>query len=184
MAVANPTKEEWRAVPGWEGFYEVSNLGRVRSLDRTVPRRCGPNPFMHLKGKILSPSTHDMGYLGVGLYRLRRPKCIRVHTLVASAFIRPLMDGEEVDHINFDRKDNRVENLRIVTPSVNVQHSYDAGRMPRGESRWNAKLTPPDIFEIRRRCETGETQSAIARDFGITPSHVSMIRSRRHWSHL
>ena len=99
--------EEWKPVKNFEGLYEVSNLGRIKSL------------YKNGKEKILKPMKHRDGYLVVNLYKNGKRKGCKVHRLVAQAFILNIDNKPEVDHINTIRDDNRVENLKWVTKKEN-----------------------------------------------------------------
>ena len=98
--------EEWRDIKGYEGLYQVSNLGRVKS-------------FKYNKVKILSPSKNNHGYLSVVLCKDGICKNAKVHRLVANACIPNLDDKPYVDHIDTDRTNNNVSNLRWVTAKEN-----------------------------------------------------------------
>ena len=117
--------EEWRPILGWEGKYEVSNLGNVRSLPRVVQRSDGET--RRLSGRMLRPGTSKGRdkYLRVGLCRNGELCMHKVHLLVAEAFIGPRPDGLVCRHLNDDPADNRVENLRWGTVSEN---QYDSVR--------------------------------------------------------
>ena len=97
--------EIWKDIEGFEGQYQVSNLGRVKSLDHYVKWK---NTKHFVKGRILTQAKSDKGYLTVGLPQKRK----KVHRLVADAFIENPNNLPTVDHINRDKTDNRVENLR------------------------------------------------------------------------
>lgn len=114
--------EQWRGVPGYEGYYEVSDQGRVKSLDRKINVKTGKRA---LKEKILRPSELSNGYYIVGLSRNGRSTTKYVHKLVAEAFLDhvPCKYKEIVDHINHDKKDNRVDNLRVVSPRENASNT-------------------------------------------------------------
>lgn len=105
-------EEIWKDIEGYEGYYQVSNLGRVRSVERIVNG-------LKLKGKILSCGHDTKGYLFVNLSKENKPKTLSVHRLVAQAFI-PKIDGKDyVDHIDGSRDNNNVCNLRWCTHKEN-----------------------------------------------------------------
>ena len=110
--------EQWKDIKGFEGLYQVSNLGNVRSLDMLV--RAKNNNIQLKKGRLLKPQYNHAGYLR---FDLLGKKC-RAHRLVAEAFINNSNNKEEVNHINAVRDDNRVENLEWNTKSENNKHKY------------------------------------------------------------
>lgn len=113
--------EEWRNVPGYEGFYEVSDQGRVRGVDRKVITKKGERDW---KGKLIKASDSN-GYLLVQLSKNNKNKNYLVHQLVAMAFLghKPCGHEKVVDHINRKKKDNRAENLRLVSPRENASNT-------------------------------------------------------------
>lgn len=115
----NTTREIWRPVKGYEGHYEVSNLGNVKSHDKTVYYKIfGHTVSQFFAGHILKQSHNNKGYMNVVLNKDGNKKTFKVHRLVAEAFIGDIYN-KEIDHINTIRDDNRVENLRIVNSSEN-----------------------------------------------------------------
>ena len=117
-------KEEWRDIEGYEGMYQVSNLGRVRSLDRHVKNWVGKKL---MKGKMISVCNDGRGYLLVNLWKNNKPKNIRTHRLIAKAFIPNPENKPQINHINGDGTDNRIENLEWCTASENIQHAHNTG---------------------------------------------------------
>lgn len=108
--------EEWRPVVGYEGLYEVSNLGRVRSLDRYVKGK-GESYRLH-KGKVLSPGIKSDGYLIVNLQR----RMFYVHRLVTEAFLPNPDNLPEVNHKDEDKTNNRVDNLELCDHKYNMNY--------------------------------------------------------------
>lgn len=118
--------EEWRAVVGYEGLYEVSNLGRVRSIDRIVGVN-SPNKNMRCKGRLLKQQCF-LGYLCVRMMRHRKGNYKGVHRIVAQAFIPNPENKPQVNHIDFNKENNRVTNLEWCTQFENNRHTVNHGR--------------------------------------------------------
>lgn len=130
--VTDLTDEEWRPVVGYEGIYEVSNMGRVKSLSRTITTSVGTKK--HWPERILKGRLSRHGYCEVSLSDgTGRNVRKRVHRLVAEAFLDPDPERLVVDHINAVRTDNRLENLRWATPAENLQYARDCGNLDDSE---------------------------------------------------
>lgn len=117
--------EVWKSIPGYEGVYEASNLGRVRSLDRYV--NIGNDARKLLRGQLIQPSPHSRGYHYHILYGKGKPKNRLAHRLVKEAFDGPCPPGMVVRHLNDDKIDNRLENLAWGTQSDNMRDSVRNG---------------------------------------------------------
>ena len=121
--------EQWVVAPGFEGYYEVSNLGRVRSIDRIVTDKLGRHKRL-LKGAIMTPRKDRDGYLIVHFrYKGKDYPNIKMHRLVAQAFIPNGDNLPYVNHKDFDRTNNEVSNLEWCTAKQNVNYSRKAGRI-------------------------------------------------------
>lgn len=120
-------KEIWKDIPGYEGLYQVSSLGRVKSLDRVVPH--GRFGEFKLKGRVLKPSATTKGYLSLDLCKYGMIKTITVHKLAAMAFLNhePCGMKEVVDHIDNNPLNNRVDNLQLITSRENVSKDKTGG---------------------------------------------------------
>lgn len=116
--------EVWKAIPGYNGLYEVSSLGRVKSLSRLVVRKTVGN--FKSKEKIIKNCKCDNGYLSVGLSKNGCVKTIKVHSLVAMAYLNHVPNGYKlvINHINHNKTDNRVENLEITTQRENTNQKH------------------------------------------------------------
>lgn len=117
--------EQWLPIQGYEGLYEVSDFGRVRSLDRIVGRHTQGD--FAKAGQIRTPHLTPKGYARIQLSREGQGRNYMVHRLVAEAFIPNPDDLPEVNHKNGNKADNRVDNLEWITSSDNLQHAYDTG---------------------------------------------------------
>lgn len=115
-------KEEWKDIPGYEGLYQVSTMGRVKSLSREIISSTGNYVS---KEKILTTTGNDgLGYVRLQLFKNNKGKLVRAHRLVAMAFIPNPENKCDVNHKNGNKSDNRVENLEWATRSENEKHSY------------------------------------------------------------
>lgn len=117
---------EWRPIPGYEGYYDVSNYGDVKSLTRFVPRQNG-NGDLSVKERILTAQVTHSQYLRVQLNKETVKKNHLIHRLVASAFIDNPDNKPQVNHKDSNRQNNHFDNLEWATPSEDVQHSYNLG---------------------------------------------------------
>lgn len=120
--------EQWREIPGWEGFYAVSDQGRVKSLARSVPGR--PGVFINKRERILKPTPKFDKYLVVGLCRNNTKATLLVHHLVLLAFVGPRPEGAESCHYDGNRTNNYLENLRWDTRSSNTFDKVRHGTHP------------------------------------------------------
>lgn len=118
-------KEEWKDIEGYEGLYQISNFGRIKSFDREVKQWNGFKTINVLyKGKIIKLKKTNRGYLRVSLSKKGVISCFNVHRLVAKHFLNNYDENLTVDHIDCDKTNNVISNLRMVTLKENIQLSY------------------------------------------------------------
>lgn len=144
-----PSSEIWKDVPEFEGYYQVSNLGNVKSLSRTILGRGKHNTL--LKERILKFSTSTNGYYQVILQKEGFKKIYKVHSLVAICFLNHTPDGTHnvvIDHINEVKTDNRLENLRLIGHRENVSRSmknntstYVGVSWSKNAKKWISQIT-------------------------------------------
>ena len=152
------SKEEWRSVVGYEGHYEVSNRGNLRSLDRVVTYKNGVKRTH--KGKALKLGKHKFGYSKVELHKNGKISHTNVHRLVLEAFSGPCPDGMEACHNDGDPTNNTIENLRWGTRSENRQDAVRHGTQseisrthcPRGHILADPNLMPAQKKVGKRSC--------------------------------
>ena len=176
-------KEFWKPIKGYEGFYEVSDLGRVRSLPREVKGK--GNTTQMRDGFILK---HDASgrYPRVTLFKENKRFRESVHRLVAIAYVENPSNKPEVNHINGNSYDNRPENLEWVTSSENQQHAVDTGLQKTlfGEDAPWSKLTNKQVIEIKESEQDSVTRKKLSKKFNVTYSTIYDIQKGRRWSHL
>lgn len=176
--------EVWKPVVGYEGEYEVSDIGRVRSVARPVRNRWGTETIR--SSKLRAIGVKREGYRFVNLFRKQHGKPMYVHRLVAMAFLPNPNDYPQVNHLDGDKSNNRSSNLEWCTGSVNCRHAinenlYDQAR---GESTPMAKVTERDVLEMRRLWRAGIMQKDIAEKFGVGRKAVTKIVNYQRWKHV
>jgi hypothetical protein len=156
-------QEVWKAIPGYEGRYEVSDQGRVRNA----------------RGRVLKLCNVSGGYKAVSLGRNNSKT---LHRLVAAAFLGFAQEGKNlVLHANGDRTDNRVENLRYGSHFDNAADAIRHGTQVRGERQYAAKLTLDQVKHIRSE---QEPNAVMAKRFGVTSACISAVAKRKNWRHV
>jgi hypothetical protein len=173
----NTEVENWRAVPAYKGLYEVSDLGRVRSLPRTTVQ---PNGGVFVRAmRILQPGRWQSGHLFVILSKEGKRERFGVHRLVLLAFVGPCPPGQEGLHgPDHNPANNRLANLRWGTRRENWQDAVDIGSRVGGQVgllNVNAKLTAEQVREIR--AATHLTQCQLAAMYSVGASTIWYVRN-------
>ena len=179
-------EEQWRPVKGYEGHYEVSNLGRVKSLLRFKDNNKGKQI---VESKI-KDQTFTAGYPSLNIYLGGDVKRVYTHRLVADAFIPNPDNKKTVNHKNGIKTDNKVNNLEWATYSENTQHAIETGlakqgNPPKGSTNGFSKLTEDKVIRMRLLYEKGNiSMREVAELFGIAKSTVVGIMNRKSWNHV
>jgi len=163
-------QEEWRSVVGYEGLYEVSNMGRVRSL-----KECRGKSNIILKHNI------NNGYSHIDLYKNSSRQHSKIHRLVAQAFIPNPENKYDVNHIDSNRSNNIISNLEWVTRKENMEHCIKMGRNTCGEKQGRSKLKIKQVLQIRK---SKLLRKEIAYKYDICISTVYAIKNRSSWKYL
>jgi hypothetical protein len=171
--------EEWREIPGWPD-YAVSNFGKVKRIVK--PKRGRGRVGNILKARIPGGGSYPAVNLSEGGLSTQW----YVHRLVAHAFLGPCPEGKEVNHIDGDKLNPRLDNLEYVTRSGNMLHAFQNGlKSNRGEKNSRATLTEDDVLSIIGEYTGAYGQcAALARRFNVSHAAVQDIVHGRLWSHL
>lgn len=167
-------REEWRpAMSPFSSSYEVSNFGRVRSLNRNDS--CGRRRTGREMAQLFS-----RGYLAVNLYHLGSVRQVKVHRLVASAFLPNKKLLATVNHRDGNKKNNFVYNLEWSSHSENQKHAFSTGL--KKAVYGNCKLNKSRAARIRKELSRGVSHIILADRYGVSESTISLINLGKRWS--
>ena len=171
-------KESWHPVAGYEGLYEVSDLGNVKSLRRASARSNNAGPFtIWLPEKLLTPSLNSRGYKTVSLYKDGRSHTMMVHRLVAHAFIGKRPPGQVIRHGKHGKSVNAVYNLCYGTSQDNSNDMIDDGNSLKGARHHKARLSEQDALFIMQWPVYYGSISYLCQKFGVKKHVIDCIRS-------
>jgi hypothetical protein len=179
--------EEWRPVVGWEGLYEVSDLGRIRSLDKTVARGRKHTVKIFMPARFIGQYRigRYRNYWGVVLHRDGKRRLRMVHRLVMDAFVGPLPPGLETRHGPAGSLDNCMKNLCYGTPAENTADQFRDGVHPIGSVQVNAVLTEAIVRECRARMASNLARiGELAAEFGVSNQSMSKAVRGKTWKHV
>ncbi|MFG6338781.1 MAG: NUMOD4 motif-containing HNH endonuclease [Lachnospiraceae bacterium] len=171
-------EEIWKDIPGYEGKYQASSRGRVRSMDRYIvrphPRSKAPTEY-HVRGRVLKRTVGAHGYCVVGLGKENVQK---VHVIVAATFLGRRPSGKVIRHLDGNRQNNSISNLCYGTQSENQMDRYSyGGKM--------GKLSPSNVRQIRNLLVEGSMgRKDVAELFGVTRGAVDHICQGRTFAWL
>jgi hypothetical protein len=167
--------ETWKTIPNTNDLYEISDLGRVKSLSREWKSGRGGG-IVRIQDRYIKPHTHELGYIYVSVRYNKKTKLYFVHRLIAEAFIPNSLGKPNINHKNGAKWDNRIENLEWCTQSENVQHSFDNGfQIPswlgkKGKNHHSSK--PIKCIENNKMYSCAVDA---AKELKINPCHISEV---------
>lgn len=168
-------KEIYKDIIGYEGFYQVSNLGNVKRLNyrNSGKERCLKNYLSHI------------GYYKICLSKNSKVITVNVHRIISQAFIPNPENKSQVNHKDGNKLNNNVENLEWVTSKENTQHAHNIGLIntSKGEDRNFSKLTEKQVLEIRKIGKL-KTQIELSRIYNVNQSLISYVLNNKIWKHI
>ncbi len=177
--------EKWKDIEGYEGKYQVSSLGRIKSLERYIDR--GIKGFAKQKEIILKLRLKK-GYLEVGLRSKgdKNQKFLLVHRIVATAFILNPENKKTVNHKNLIKTDNRLINLEWNTQKEQISHAIESGAFKqKGDFNSKSKLTSKDVLEIRYLYKTkSKPPKELSEKYKVSKSTIHRIVTNKIWKHI
>jgi hypothetical protein len=180
--------EIWAPISGYEGLYEISSWGNIKTLSRTYYSGKDHNIKKEIVEKNLKLGKDKDGYPQTILYKDGIPKTVRAHQLVAQYFVvNP--DPENLTVPNHDdgvKYNNYYKNIRWSTPQQNTLHAYanNLAVALKGEEHNMAKLTNEDVNVIREENEYRGVLTALAKKFNVSISQIRRIRKKINWAHV
>jgi len=168
--------EIWKEISGLEGLYEISNLGNIRAMERSMPYNKHKNFFMTKKGKILKIGKNRKGYAQTRLRKDGEYLNVKIHRLVANAFIPNPKNKPQVNHKDGNKANNAIENLEWVTNQENTDHAVRSGYKQKKLNEYQVRVI--------RQLGSDMRQPIIAELFGICQQTVSEIITRKIWKHI
>jgi NTP pyrophosphatase (non-canonical NTP hydrolase) len=186
-AQSSSQEETWVPAFGAEGYYEVSSLGRIRSVARDVRSKMSKTGTRRTNGRILKTnSISNAGYYSAKMSIEGKKVYWDLHRLVLQSF-RPCSDNRnEVNHKNGNKLDNRIENLEWITRGDNVRHVYASGNKvtKKGSQVSISKLTESDIPVIRKLIANGATYKSVGDMYGVSYVAIIQIIKNKTWKHV
>lgn len=180
-------REIWKDVVGWETFYAVSSFGRLKRLPVKIKclSRTG-NPIEKIfKERIRKAHKNRDGYLYTGLTKSGISKTLKIHRLVAEAFLPVIKGKPHIDHIDGNKHNNNVSNLRWCTHSENITFGWATGAYNNiGSLHGNAVLNENIVKQIKIKIASGETLISLAKQYSVSSSTISCIKTGKLWKHV
>lgn len=164
-------KEIWKDITGYEEAYKISNYGNVYSK--------------HVN-RILSPETNNNGYVYIRLWKNNKRKTFVIHRLVGKYFLHNPNNFPELNHIDGNKLNNKVDNLEWCDRSFNIKHSYDNNlrELPKGEINGNSKLKEHEVIKILKLLNNGSSVKQLSKIYKVSWECINNIKLNKSWKHI
>jgi len=174
--------DNWKDVPGYEGFYKAHKSGKVKSLEKLLPNRSG---FRKTKEIIIANTDNGTGYKICSLSKNTIRKSILLHRIIAITFLENPLNLNEVNHKDGNKLNNDADNLEWCTRQQNIDHSWKTKlNTCIGEKHHSSILTNKKVIEIREKYASGNySYSKLGIEYGISLFHVRDVVKRYYWNH-
>ena len=183
-------QETWKDIKGYEGLYQVSNLGKIKSLKKEVNFYSGLYKEVKkrkYKERIINLKKTNRGYTNITLYKNGIRKHFNVHRLVADTFILNPNNLSEVNHKDGNKENNSINNLEWVTNMENMQHAIrnNLTRKVHGEEVGGVKLTERDVLQICELLKSGtDSLAQIGKKYNVSKHCIFDIKRKKSWAWL
>ncbi len=171
----------WKPLLGFEGIYSVSNIGAIRSEERTIFKKTGS---AHLKMKMMKSILGKDGYCRISLRRDNKTFTFLLHRLILSSFVRSPVGKEEGCHKDGNSFNNHLTNLKWGTHAENEAHKVSKGTSNRGSNHYLSKLKEVDVQEIKTLLREGLSQMKVAKVFKVDRRLINQIATGKTWKHV
>lgn len=177
LIVTTISDEIWKPVLGYEGYYEVSSFGRVKSLPRISHLPGNSGTYIKKEKFMKIHKDRRYGYKQLELHTNSKGKTWKIHRLVGLAFIPNPLNLPQLNHIDGDKTNNRVENLEWCDNSYNQIHAFRMGLniSRKGENHHNSKLTNFQASEIRKKRKNNISVLNLSIEYGICKNSIKRI---------
>lgn len=179
-------KEIWKDIEGYEGRYQVSNYGNVKSLYQEYYGGHGKKQLIIRPEKLMALNKNNHGYIQVTLCKDGKYKSKKVHRLVLEAFTINPEYKPQVNHINGNKIDNHLDNLEWCTSKENIVHGIETLHNKRacGEKQHLAKLNDELVIELRNKMKNGISPYKLAPEYGLDVRTIYRIKNNETWRHV
>lgn len=179
-------EEIWKDIVGYDGFYQVSNLGNVKSIDRYVKHNYGDLSRRIQKGITIKLTINSDKYYCVTLGKNGKHKTFTVHRLVAIAFLENTLNNNIINHKDGIKTNNHYTNLEWCTTQQNTQHATENNLIPFGENHGMSKLTDEKVKEIRQKYERNGLYNTyyLAKKYNVSRTLIGLVINNKIWKRV
>lgn len=174
---------DWVDIPNFESYYQINQLGQVRSKERIVSRKVGKD-YIRPSKKLTPTLKKTNGYYVINFTINGKSKQQYIHRLLALTFLDNPNNYQFINHKNGIKTDNSLKNLEWCTNKQNCIHASKNNLIPKGQNKYNSKLKDYQVRIIKKRLKNGESCANICKDFNVSNKVISEIKKGKNWKHI